>query len=117
MANKSKKLLDTTATIIPVTVNPDNSTTELGWSSNTAPPGAPSGAFTNPYPQYTALTIPLTSGSVAKGTNTAQDVNGNTTSVGEYDWFAPSGITRNNGFITGLPGSPLRTTSTTYYSA
>jgi hypothetical protein len=26
MANKSKKLLDTTATIIPVTVNPDNST-------------------------------------------------------------------------------------------
>ena len=71
-------------------VNPDGTQTETAWTSSAVPPGSPSGAFVNPYAQYTAQTV----GSKAKGTSAVRDSNGNTTYTGEYDWFNASLLTQ-----------------------
>lgn len=95
-------------------VNPDGTKTETGWASNTAPSGTPAGTFVNPYPQYTVQTI----GAEAKGVSIAKDANNNTTAVSEYDWFAASALQSwrdQNSIITGIPGSPARTVSSTFY--
>jgi YD repeat-containing protein len=93
-------------------VNPDGTQTETAWTSSAVPPGTPSGAFVNPYALYTALTF----GTKANGTSAVRDFNGNTTYTGEYDWFSASLLTRTSGVINGIPGSPTRTTSSTFYA-
>jgi RHS repeat-associated protein len=100
------------------TFNSDGSKTEYMWVPNgTAAPGVPAGDLFNPFVQYTVYTPP--SGANVKVVSSQQDQNGNTTSVSEYDWQSPSVVTRDNntGLITSIAnGTPLRTTSTTYYT-
>ena len=88
-------------------INPDGTTTELAWASNSTPPGLPAGLPVNPYPQYQVTSI----NGKARGRAISQDVNGNSTWVAEYDWS--SGYTPSTTMITGVPGSVLRTTTGT----
>jgi RHS repeat-associated protein len=91
--------------------NFDGSTTKLGWASNSAPSGVPSSAIFNPYTQFRVQSPSV--GGVQKGTQTKQDQNGNVTEIDGYDWGVTTTGSPN---ITGLSGSPLRTTSISYYN-
>jgi len=91
--------------------SPDGTTTELGLMSNTVPSGFPSGFPFNPYLHFQAQSV---NGKV-KSVAVNQDGNGNTTSLTEYDWYAP--YTPSSGMITGIYGSALRTTTTSFYTS
>ena len=96
-------------------VGPDGTTTETDWVSNsTLPPGAPTNALVNPYPQYTLQSL----NGYAKGYYTQKDVNGNTTATNEYGWFNASNINRSSSnIVTGVSSSvsPSRSTTSTFY--
>ena len=100
------------------TLGRDGSVTEMGWVSNTAPPGVPSGAIFNPYVRYT-VTKPTNDAIIYKITSVQLDQNGNATSKTEYDWASSSAFTRDaNGFIATACTSGCtvkRTTSSTYF--
>ncbi|MGA7234050.1 MAG: hypothetical protein WBY44_00115, partial [Bryobacteraceae bacterium] len=114
---------DFCAPLVYKMVAPDQTTImETGWASNTAPPGMPSGAFANPFAQYTVETHSLSpSGATVRGIAVSQDQNGNPTVSAEYDWSstAPSRNSSNVAGVSvvgGLSGSPLRTTTTVPYA-
>jgi RHS repeat-associated protein len=100
--------------------SPDGTQSWISWTSNmnsdpatgTTMPG-PSGSYVNPYPQNTAQVV----GSMAKGTGAGQDVNGNTTSVAEYDWFAVTGSPANATQLLAEAAPYTRATDTTFNSA
>ncbi|MCU1340162.1 MAG: hypothetical protein JWO19_5743, partial [Bryobacterales bacterium] len=107
-------------------VNPDSSWTEMVWTSNTRPSTVPAAAVVNPYVQYKLHSPPSSPlPVVASGAVMAQDRNGNTTSVNEYDWMtASSGVQRTQaGTFTGITCQgatspcPARTTTTAFYGA
>ncbi|HEY7335897.1 MAG TPA: hypothetical protein VH639_13505, partial [Bryobacteraceae bacterium] len=99
--------------------NRDGSVTLLGWASNTPPSFLQGmGAFFNPYVQFRTFTGASPANANSSATYTVEDVNGNTTTLNEYDWMPTGNVQRNTaGFVTGLAGSPtpVRTTAASFY--
>jgi RHS repeat-associated protein len=94
-------------------VIPLSTFTELGWTSNTPPPGAPNGGTYNAYAQYTMQGV----STWQKGVAITQDSNGNTTVVQENNWFDARLVGPPTGMITSIPGTVARQVSSTYYTA
>jgi hypothetical protein len=117
---------DTCSPVVDKIVHPDGSKSEIGWGWNTTnvPGGVPAGTLFNLYPQWTLETD--ASGLFSRGSQTAQDVNGNTTSVQQYNWMPASSslITRGSPIPvlqsiacpggTAVPVYPMQGITTTY---
>ncbi len=99
-------------------LNRDGSTTEMQWVSNAPAPGIPSLSLFNPYVQATVNTPP--GAGVVQIKSAQQDQNGNTTSIGEYDWAPSSAVVRdtNTGLITSVcgPGCTVVRQTTNVYN-
>jgi len=89
--------------VVNQVVNPDGTQTQITWTSNTPPPGAPANppsGLINAYPSSVVQSV----GSVSKATSVLIDSNGNTKSLSEYDWFTGSTI----------PSTATRTTTSVF---
>jgi hypothetical protein len=127
LCSAAMPVVELCAPLVYKVVAPDGTTTEIAWATDSSPPSNfPSGAFLNPYPQYTAIEVPTSAngkvvGRVVTAESTAIDGNGNVTSRGEYGFLAPGqnlGYSSNNvssvSVLSTVPGTPLRTTSSGY---